>query len=39
MASYNARAHDADDVTTGTVTMKATMPATVVVLRVVVHVV
>jgi len=39
VTSNNARAHDADDVTTVTVTMKATMTATVVVLRVVVHVV
>ena len=39
VTSNNACAHDADDVTTVTVAMKATMIATVVVLRVVVHVV
>ena len=38
--SYNARVYDADDVTAVAVTMKATMTtATVVVFRVVVHVV
>ena len=39
VTSNNARSHDADDATTVSVTMKATMTATIVDLRVVVYVV